>query len=242
MSESPPPSTMMMIDMNEMYYPDSSDAEEAFYEFTPAPSDFITSWCRNGHGLRIDPGADVLYIETCTDDSQTIIRNGHGHPKIDRGVVQQIIHEDQCVRLKIIKPPNYTFAFPTEAVISVHWDMVVGRECSEQHSSLPLALYGTKDEEDGTTHPKSWWMKHRTLEFKLLQNELPGMKNRFLQRVLDEQGLVSESVVRAGTLAAIAFESLKHEVSLQATRERVSFFAAAETMFSKQKKTEMCCE
>ena len=222
---------MSTADYYSMFYPDSSDAEEALYEFTPAPPDFITSWCRNGHDLRIDPGAAVLYIETYSDCNQMIIiRNGHGHPKISRGVVLEIIHKDRCVKIKPQQQQQSSNSSILLAVVVskvVHWDMVVGRDDESRHSSFPLALNGTKTNDD--THPNNSnnWMIHRTLDFKSLQNELPDMKNRFLQRVLDEQGLVSE-LPMGGTLAAIAFESLKKEISLQATRERVSFFAAAE--------------
>jgi hypothetical protein len=209
------------IDMEEMYYPSDDEAEESLYLFTALKPDsgFQCSWSTNGHGLRLDPGIAVTYVATFPK-SDHIIRNGHGHPKIISGTVLDIIDADQCVRIKPSDSSNE---------VIIHWDMVVSREDNSTHRSLPLALTGTNEDDIIERDPRkdNSWMFHRTLEVgPCLKNQIQGMKDRHILRVLEENSMVSEPV-RKGTLAALAFESLKDGISTFATQKRCSFFTAA---------------
>lgn len=206
--------------MDEMFYPSDAEAEESQYMFTPIQPDlcFQCSWCRNGHGLRIDTGITVMYVATY-NKSERIIRNGHGHPKIISGKVLEIIHADQCVKIQT--------DFSLNELI-INWDMIVSRDDNSTHSSLPLALKGTNDpSSEHYANTDQGWMIRRTLEFGPdMKNELHVMKNRHIQRILEENCIVADPV-RKGTLAALAFESLKDGISTFATQKRCSFFTAA---------------
>jgi hypothetical protein len=107
--------------------------------------------------------------------------------------------------------------------------MVVSREDNSTHRSLPLALTGTNEDDIIERDPRkdNSWMIRRTLEVgPCLKNQIQGMKDRHILRVLEENSMVSEPVLK-GTLAALAFESLKDGISTFATQKRCSFFTAA---------------
>ena len=207
------------IDMEEMYYPSDDEAEESLYLFAPLEPDsgFQCSWSRNGHGLRLDPGSAVTYIVT-SPESGKIIRNGHAHPMILSGTVLDIIEADQCVRIKPLDTINE---------VIIHWDLVVSREDNSTHCSLPLALTGTtEDDVTDALQVNDWTKRHTITVGPFRKNQIQGMKDRCMQRVLEENSTVSEPV-RKGTLAALAFESLKDGISTFATQNRCSFFTAA---------------
>ena len=214
----------MDIDMMDMYYPDSSDDEKFF--IPPPPNDtFITSWCRNGHGLRLEPEAVVHYLVTFQaspyyPSADTIIRrNGHGYPEMRKGVVQTINHAKKTVQ---ISPEGLG------SVVSIEWDLVVGREDS-RHRSIPIALMGTNDPSEAVyahSIKNDGWMLRRTLDFNRLRREMSDIKPLYVNRLLGDKCIVPSQ----GSLASIAFDSLIENISSEATNERVSFFAAAEKM------------
>jgi hypothetical protein len=204
------------MDMMDVYYPDSSDDEKFF--IPPPPNDtFITSWCRNGHGLRIEPEAVVHYLVTFQPSpyypsaDNIIIRNGHGHPKMCKGVVQTINHAEKTVQI-----------IPEEdlgAVVSIAWDLVVGREDS-RHRDIPLALMGTNDPGEAVLG----WMMRKTLDFEDIKHKMTDIKPLYVNHLLAGRCIIPSQ----GSLASIALKSLIKKISLQAVEERVSFFAVAE--------------
>lgn len=205
------------MDMMNMYYPDSSDEEKFF--IPPPPNDtFITSWCRNGHGLRLEPEAVVHYLVTFQPSpyypsaDNIIKRNGHGHPEMCKGVVKTINHAEKTVQ---ISPEGLG------AAVSISWDLVVGREDS-RHRSIPVALMGTNDPGEAVLG----WMMRRTLDFRKIQSEMADIKPLYVKHLLGGRCIIASQ----GSLASIAFESLIEKISLQAAEERVSFFAAAESV------------
>jgi hypothetical protein len=209
-----------LFDCMDMDYP--SDDEFVPYVFRPpSPSDvFTTSWCRNGHDLRIDPGATVWYIITynrCPVSPLApllIQRNGHGHPKMDNGMVQTINHNEQTVTI------DGRFG-----VVSIDWDLVVGREDSK-HQSIPVALKGTNDPSDFASYSDGGFWFRRTLEFGPLSRAMVDIKAVYVRRLLREISIV----VEPDTLVSIALDPLLGEIASLAAEKRTSFFAVAETM------------
>ncbi len=213
-------------DTMDMYYPDTDEDQPSLQQLTPLPPDFITSWCRNGHGMRIDPKAIVYYIVVNRGSQQhlgnIIVRNGHGHPRIRKGVVEEIVHAEESVK---IKPCGGDDGIEVEDV-TVPWDLVIAREeDSSRHSSLPLALKGTNDPDEDTFPTASserGWMLRRTLEFKSLRSLMPAMKEQYI----DDRLCIGP--VRRATLAAVAKQTLLAKVSGRVVEERISFVAALE--------------
>ncbi len=203
--------------MMDMYYPDTSDDDEKF--FIPFSDTFITSWCRNGHNLRIEPEAVVYYIQTFNQSPMhpmknlQIRRNGHGHPDMQKGIVQVINHADKTVQI---------ISAGSSGPVTVDWDLVVGREDS-RHQSIPVALMGTNEAMLTFCNEKLNLMRRRTLDFDVLRREMSSAKPQYTARLL---GFTPPK----GSLAALAFQALVENISLKAAEKRESFFAAAERM------------
>ena len=209
-----------IIDCMDMDYPSDDEVVPLAFR-SPSPSDvFTASWCRNGHDLRIDPGATVLYIVTfnrCPFSplaSLVIQRNGHGHPKMDKGLVQTINHDEKTVTI------DGCFG-----VVSIDWDLVVGREDSK-HQSTPVALKGTNDPSDFASFSDGGFWFRRTLEFGPLSRAMVDIKTVYVLRLLKEKSIV----VGPDTLATIALDSLMQEIANLAAEKRTSFFAVAQTL------------
>ena len=171
------------------------------------------SWCENGHGLRVDLGATVLFIHAYSGTS-FIQRNANGHPMTLSGVVEGILHKDQSVVIRY---------HSEEDTVTVCWDMVVAREDAE----LPLALLGTNDYDEFIQTDAGWCFR-RTIDFKQMQELMPGMKVRYVERILNQGGLINEPIsTRRGSLSAMSFQSFMDGVSQRAEGEHTSFFTAA---------------
>lgn len=208
--------------MLDMFYPDTSD-DEASTGLSLPPADFITSWCRNGHGLRIEPGAKVMYLETYTQfdlrKEKMIMRNGHGHPLMRRGVVSAIDHTNK--RITIL-----SFA----DAISIEWDMVVARDDS-RHASLPVALLGTNYPDSTFSNDSVDCYTKHTLNFKSLHAEMPFKKRKFVEQLLDDMHCVAESA-KKGTLRSIAFDALMDGINHEVMAEKIGFAQAASNMIN----------
>ena len=207
-----------MMDMMDMYYPDTDDEDARSFEMPPPPDSFVPSWCRNGHDLRIDPNATVVYIATYSRSWMqpasplSIKRNGHSHPMMVRGVVTAINHGAQTVRI---------------GSEDIEWDLVVGRLDSSKHSSSPLALYGfdcrTDDPSPDDTFDRFW--TRRTLDFSVLARDMADIKSAYITHLLG----ISDNV-KPGTLASASLCVFEGVVAVRAAVARTSFFAAADEM------------
>ena len=207
-----------MMDMMDMYYPDTDDEDARSFEMPPPPDSFVPSWCRNGHDLRIDPNATVVYIATYSRSSMqpasplSIKRNGHSHPKMVQGVVTAINHGVQTVRI---------------GSEDIEWDLVVGRLDSSKHSSSPLALYGfdcrTDDPSPDDTFDRFW--TRRTLDFSLLARDMADIRALYLKQLLQ-----LPHIVHPGTLSSLALRALEGAVTAQARATRTRFFDAADAI------------
>ncbi len=211
-----------MIDMRDMFYPDTSE-DEASVGLSLPPADFITSWCRNGHGLRIEPGAKVMYLQTYTQSDllkeKRIIRNGHGHPLMLKGVVSAIDHANK----------NVTILVSADS-ITMGWDLVVAREDSS-HASLPVALLGTNFPKNTFSDENTYCYLRQTLEFKCLQAEMPDRKRKFVEQLLDDAHCVAESA-KKGTLRSIAFNTLMDCINQEVADAKIGFAHAAFNMIN----------
>ena len=204
------------IDMMDMYYPDTSDEECASFVIPPPPDTFRPSWARNGHGVRIEPSATVVYIATYarssfTPSSPLVIRRSlHNHPKMKQGVVQAIDHAEQTVMVE-------------SETVPIDWDLVVGR-VDAQHQSIPLTLYGLDTNDTALVPGFIHFWTRRTLDFQPLTRDMAGVRSAYIQRIL---GLPA---IRPATLASVALRALEDAVAARAAAARTSFFAAADEM------------
>ena len=206
--------------MLDMFYPDTSD-DEASTGLSLPPADFITSWCRNGHGLRIEPGAQVMYLRTYTQSDlhteKRIMRNGHGHPIMSRGIVSAIDHTNKCVLIQ-------------SSGGAIEWDMVVARDDS-RHASLPVALLGTNYPDSTFSNDSVDCYTKHTLNFKSLHAEMPFKKRKFVEQLLDDMHCVAESA-KKGTLRSVAFDALMDGINHEVMAEKIGFAQAASNMIN----------
>jgi hypothetical protein len=171
-----------------------------------------SSSCQNGHFLRIELNAPVMFIGVY-GNTETIMRNANGHPWTRRGVVEGISHADQTVVIRPMDKPSVTE--------TMDWDMVVASE----DEPLPVALLGT-NEPNKFLHSDRGWMFRRTIDFKHLRAKMPAMKEQYVQSILEEAFLVMEPA-KENTLASVAFGALMKGIANKAAQERIPFFVAA---------------
>ena len=203
---------MSDIDMMDIYYPTTSD-DENIPSVLSEPTDlFETSWCRNGHDLRIDPGATVVFIATYPESNPPlIIRNAHSHPLMDKGVVYAINHVEKTVQIGPLGKP-------------IPWDLVVGR-LDSKHLSMPVALYGTNEVQDDAGAGSKVWctnsFQRRTVDFASLSRY--DVRKTYIKNVIGIE-------VKEETLASVALQALEDSILASAAKNKTSFFVAADKM------------
>ena len=203
---------MSDIDMMDIYYPTTSD-DENIPSVLSEPTDlFETSWCRNGHDLRIDPGATVVFIATYPESNPPrIIRNAHSHPLMDKGVVYAINHVEKTVQIGPLGNP-------------IPWDLVVGR-LDSKHLSMPVALYGTNEVQDDAGAGSKVWrtnsFQRRTVDFASLSRY--DVRKTYIKNVIGIE-------VKEETLASVALQALEDSILASAAKNKTSFFVAADKM------------
>jgi hypothetical protein len=216
---------MSDIDMMDIYYPTTSD-DENIPSVLSEPTDlFETSWCRNGHDLRIDPGATVVFIATYPESNPPrIIRNAHSHPLMDKGVVYAINHVEKTVQIGPLGKP-----IPWDLQIGplgnpIPWDLVVGR-LDSKHLSMPVALYGTNEVQDDAGAGSKVWctnsFQRRTVDFASLSRY--DVRKTYIKNVIGIE-------VKEETLASVALQALEDSILASAAKNKTSFFVAADKM------------
>ena len=200
------------FDMMDVYYPNTSDDENS-PSVLPEPTELFTpSWCRNGHSLRIEPGATVVFIATYTTDLSIpppIRINGHGHPMMDQGVVHAINHVDKTVQIGPLGKP-------------IDWDLVVGR-LDSKHQSIPIALYGSSNELVEPDLRRSVWksgfLYRETVDDRKMTIDV--RRSLYIQSLMGFE-------VKQGTLASVALRVLKDSIVARAAMNGHSFFYEAD--------------
>jgi hypothetical protein len=168
--------------------------------------------CQNGHFLHIELGATIMFIGVY-GNTETIVRNANGYPRVRRGVVEGISHVDQSVVVRPMDKPSTTE--------EMDWDLIVASE----DEPVPVALLGT-NEPNEFLHSDQGWKFRRTIDFKHLRARMPAMKEQYVQSILEEAFLVMEPA-KENTLASVAFGALMKGIANKAAQERIPFFVAA---------------